>query len=66
MGLLVQVFHAELPLVGEVEPARAAKLPGCWPEETIELAAPLVAQPEKVPVSRPPLATPPPPPPASS
>jgi len=38
-------------------------VPECAPEETIEVAAPLVVQPEKVPVSNPPLVTPPPPPP---
>ena len=53
----------ELPLVGEVEPARAAKVPECAPVDTIEVDAPLVVQPEKVPVSNPPLVIPPPPPP---
>ena len=48
----------EVPLVAEVEPARAAKLPECWPAATIEVAAPLVIQPEKVPVSNPPLTIP--------
>src|ERR1700680_3313921 len=53
----------ELPLVGEVEPARAAKVPESAPLDPIEVDAPLVAQPEKVPVSNPPLVIPPPPPP---
>jgi hypothetical protein len=48
----------ELPLVGDVAPARAAKLPECCPEEAIEVAAPLVVQPENVPVSKPPLTGP--------
>ena len=37
-------------------------MPECAPEDTIEVAAPLVVQPENVPVSNPPLTMPPPPP----
>src|SRR5215469_7923248 len=45
----------ESPLVGVFSPAWAAKEPECCPEDTIEVAAPLVVQPEKSPVSKPPL-----------
>ena len=62
LPLAVKVWMMfELPLVGELEPARAAKVPECAPLDTIDVAAPLVVQPENVPVSNPPLVIPPPP-----
>ena len=53
---------AESPLVGLVDPARAALAPPCAPLVT-RLVVPLVVQPDRLPVSNPPLATPPSPPP---
>jgi hypothetical protein len=49
----------ESPLVGVFVPAWAAKEPECGPDVVIEVAAPLVVQPENVPVSKPPLTIPP-------
>jgi hypothetical protein len=44
----------ESPAVADVAPAMAAKFPECTPDDTIVVEAPLVDQPENVPVSNPP------------
>ncbi len=49
----------DAPLVGDVEPSSAAYVPLWGPDVVTPVAGPLAVQPDRVPVSKPPLTIPP-------